>query len=74
MTAADVVFSYRRLQYLNDNPAFLVGGVKDIRAVDPYTVQISLSAPDVSFLSALSGPPRRATAPRRYASKRLAVG
>ncbi len=55
MTAADVVFSYRRLQYLNDNPAFLVGGVKDIRAVDPYTVQISLSAPDVSFLSALSG-------------------
>jgi peptide/nickel transport system substrate-binding protein len=55
MTAADVVFSYRRLQYLNDNPGFLVAGVKDIRAVDPYTVQISLSAPDVSFLSALSG-------------------
>ncbi len=55
MTAADVVFSYRRLQYLNDNPAFLVAGVKDIRAVDNYTVQISLAAPDVSFLSALSG-------------------
>src|SRR5579859_4556124 len=25
LTAADVVFSYRRLGYLNDNPAFLMG-------------------------------------------------
>lgn len=55
MTADDVVFSIRRLQYLNDNPAFLVGGVTDIRALDKYTVRITLGAPDVSFLSALTG-------------------
>ncbi len=53
MTAADVVFSYRRLLYLNDNPSFLIAGA-DIEALDPYTVQITLSAPDVSFLSALA--------------------
>ncbi len=55
MTAADVVFSIRRLEYLNDNPAFLVAGVTDIRALDPYTVRITLGAPDVSFLAALTG-------------------
>ncbi|MGH2388597.1 MAG: ABC transporter substrate-binding protein [Chloroflexota bacterium] len=54
MTADDVVYSYRRLLYLNDNPAFLIAGAKDIRAVDKYTVQISLNAPDVSFLAALA--------------------
>jgi len=54
MTAADVVFSYRRLLYLNDNPGFLIAGATDIKALDKYTVQITLSAPDVSFLSALA--------------------
>ncbi|HEY8286955.1 MAG TPA: ABC transporter substrate-binding protein [Chloroflexota bacterium] len=54
MTAADVVFSYRRLLYLNDNPGFLIAGATDIKALNTYTVQISLSAPDVSFLSALA--------------------
>ncbi len=54
MTAADVVFSYRRLLYLNDNPAFLVAGVTDVRALDAYTVRITLGAPDVSFLAALA--------------------
>ncbi|MDB5059573.1 MAG: putative dipeptide transporter, partial [Chloroflexi bacterium] len=55
MTAADVVFSYLRLKYLNDNPSFLVSGVSGIKAVDPYTVQITLGAPDASFLSAMTG-------------------
>jgi len=54
MTAADVVFSYRRLQYINDNPGFLIAGATDIKALDKYTVQITLGAPDVSFLSALA--------------------
>lgn len=54
LTAADVVFSYRRLLYLNDNPAFLISGASKITALDPYTVQITLSAPDASFLNALT--------------------
>lgn len=54
MTANDVVFSYRRLEYLNDNPAFLIAGATDIRALDTYTVRITLGAPDVSFLAALA--------------------
>jgi peptide/nickel transport system substrate-binding protein len=56
MTADDVVFSYRRLEYLKDNPAFLVSGATDIRALDKYTVRITLGAPDISFLAALADP------------------
>lgn len=55
LTSADVVFSYRRLLYLNDNPGFLVAGMTDIRALDTYTVRISLGAADTSFLAALTG-------------------
>ena len=54
LTADDVVFSYRRLLYLNDNPSFLVAGVSSFKALDSSTVQITLSAPDVSFVSALA--------------------
>jgi len=54
MTADDVVFSYRRLQYLNDIPSFLISGATDIRALDKYTVRITLGATDVSFLAALA--------------------
>ena len=56
MTADDVVFSYRRLEYLKDNPAFLISGATDIRALDRYTVRITLGAPDISFLAALADP------------------
>jgi peptide/nickel transport system substrate-binding protein len=55
MTADDVVFSYLRLKYLNDNPAFLISGATSIKALDPYTVQITLGSPDASFLSELTG-------------------
>lgn len=55
MTADDVVYSYRRLENLNGNASFLISGATDIRALDPYTVRITLGAPDVSFLAALSG-------------------
>ena len=54
LTADDVVFSYWRLKYLGDNPEFLIDGATDIRALDKYTVRITLGAPDVSFLSALA--------------------
>jgi peptide/nickel transport system substrate-binding protein len=64
MTAADVVFSYRRLAYLKGNASFLmgvgVGATGDvtkaypIRAIGKYTVQITLPAPDVSFLAQLT--------------------
>ncbi len=56
VTADDVVFSYKRFQNLHDNPSTLIAGMKDITAVDPSTVQITLSAPDVSFLAAMVGP------------------
>lgn len=62
MTAQDVVFSYRRLGYLNDNPSFLMGAttvgnkikIDNVRALGKYTVQFKLPAPDVSFLAALA--------------------
>lgn len=56
VTADDVVFSYKRLQNLNDNPAPLIAGMKDITALNPSTVRITLKAPDVSFLAAMTGP------------------
>jgi peptide/nickel transport system substrate-binding protein len=62
MTAQDVVFSYRRLGYLNDNPAFLMGAttvgkrvtINNVRALGKYTVEFTLPKPDVSFLAALA--------------------
>jgi peptide/nickel transport system substrate-binding protein len=62
MTAQDVVFSYRRLGYLNDNPAFLMGAktvgkrvvINGVRALGKYTVEFMLPSPDVSFLAALA--------------------
>lgn len=62
MTAQDVVFSYRRLGYLNDNPAFLMGAntvnnkvvIDQVKALGKYTVKFTLAVPDVSFLAALT--------------------
>ena len=53
-TAADVVFSYRRFQYLKDSPSFLIAGASRITALNSYAVQITLSQPDLSFLAALA--------------------
>jgi peptide/nickel transport system substrate-binding protein len=55
LTAGDVVFSYRRLQYLQDSPSTLVQPMKTITALDPSTVRITLRAPDTAFLAALTG-------------------
>lgn len=59
MTADDWVFSMTRLHFLSDNPSFLADpySTKDavnIKAVDPMTVQFTLGAPNVAFLSYLS--------------------
>lgn len=62
LTAADVVFSYRRMGYLNDNPGFLMGAtvvgktihIYGLRALSRYTVRFTLPAPDYSFLAQLS--------------------
>lgn len=59
MTADDWVFSMTRLHFLSDNPSFLADpySTKDavnIKAVDPMTVQFTLAAPNVAFLSYLS--------------------
>src|ERR1035437_10374305 len=56
LTADDVVFSYLRFMNLKDNPSTLVTGLKDVKALNPSTVQITLSAPDVSFLAAMESP------------------
>jgi peptide/nickel transport system substrate-binding protein len=62
LTAADVVFSYRRLGYLDDTPAFFMGAhnvgnrvvIDEVKALGSYTVQFILPSPDVSFLAALT--------------------
>jgi peptide/nickel transport system substrate-binding protein len=59
MTADDWVFSMRRLHYLQDNPAFLADPFStdtavNVKAVDPMTVQFTLGAPNVAFLSYMS--------------------
>lgn len=56
LTAADVVFSYERLQNLKDNPSSEISGVTSIKALDPSTVQITLSGPNVSFLAQMVSP------------------
>ncbi|MHB8646364.1 MAG: ABC transporter substrate-binding protein [Thermomicrobiales bacterium] len=59
MTAADWVFSLTRLHFLSDNPSFLADPFStdtavNVKAVDPATVQFTLAAPNVAFLSYLS--------------------
>lgn len=51
LSAKDVVFSLTRLKNLKGNPSFLMDGVDLVEAVDDYTVEITLAAPDASFLS-----------------------
>ncbi len=56
VTADDVVFSYKRLQNLKGQPAFVTANMTDFSAPDPATVVISLKdvAPDT--LSLLTTP------------------
>ncbi|MBW3561082.1 MAG: hypothetical protein KY437_01140 [Actinobacteria bacterium] len=56
MTAEDVVFSLNRGRLLQhpEGAAFLLGGIESVEAVDDLTVEVTLSAPDVTFLSKLA--------------------
>ena len=57
MTADDVVFSFKRLGNLQDNPSWLFNDhVASIEAVDPSTVKITLKEPNAAFLSMLVSP------------------
>ena len=59
MKAEDWVFCGKRLWYLKKNPSFLAepfsndAGV-NVRAVDDYTVEYTLNAPNVAFLAYMS--------------------
>jgi peptide/nickel transport system substrate-binding protein len=57
LTAADVRFSFRRLKYLKDNPAFFMDGVKDVEVVNDTTVKVTLGAPDAGFMATLAAVP-----------------
>lgn len=59
MTADDVVFSMKRLKFLQKNPSFLTDpfSTKDavnVQAVDPLTVRFTLTEPNVAFLAYLA--------------------
>ena len=57
MTADDVVFSFKRLGNLKDNPAWLFSDhVEKIEAADASTVRITLKEPNAAFLSMLTSP------------------
>jgi len=57
VTADDVVFSFKRLGNLQDNPSWLFSDhVASIEAADPSTVKITLKEPNAAFLSMLVSP------------------
>lgn len=55
LTAANVVYSFKRNLALNGDPVFLIGGIKDVKASGPLTVELTLKQPDATFLSKISG-------------------
>ncbi len=57
MTAEDVVFSFKRMGALQDNPSWLYSDhVASIEAPDASTVKITLKEPNAAFLSMLVSP------------------
>lgn len=53
LTAEDVVFSFKRLQNIAGNPAFLADTIASVEAVDDLTVVVNLTQPDPTFLARL---------------------
>src|SRR3989440_1235822 len=76
MDAAAVKFSLERARAFGDKDSeaagFLVSGIKDIAAPSPTTVVITLSAPDVAFLSKLAYSVASIVSPTAYRSNVLA--
>ncbi len=57
MTADDVVYSFKRAMAINKGPAWILQeNVKDIKAVDKYTVAITIKQPSAYFISTLYNP------------------
>lgn len=56
MTAEDVVFSLDRGRFLQhpEGASFLLGGIESVEATGDYSVEVTLSEPDVTFLSKLA--------------------
>lgn len=54
LTSADVKWSFDRVRYLKNNPAFFLGSVTEILAPDPATVVLKLKAPNPALLPILS--------------------
>lgn len=53
LTAADVVFSYQRLQNVQGNPSFLAAPIASVVAVDDLTVEITINEARPDFLATL---------------------
>jgi len=54
LTAVDVVFSLLRVKNVQGSPAFLAANIASATAVDDYTVTVTLSAVDPSFVTKLA--------------------
>ena len=54
LTSADIVFSYNRQRHPDGPNAPLLQGVQTLEASDPYTLRITLAAPDADFLVSLA--------------------
>jgi peptide/nickel transport system substrate-binding protein len=54
VTAADVVYSFNRLAYVDGNPSFLADNIASVTADGDLSVTITLTAADPSFLTLLA--------------------
>lgn len=52
--AKDVVWSFQRLQNLQESPAFFLDGMTGVEAVDTHTVKVTKAEPDSEFVNKLS--------------------
>ncbi len=65
LKASNVVWSIKRVMRINGDPSWLVTDfVKDVTAVDDYTVQFTLKHPTAYFLSLLCTPPYFPVSPK----------
>lgn len=56
VTSADVVFSFLRLQNLQDTPSYLMAGITSVTAPDASTVVIKTATPDPALPYILTNP------------------
>jgi peptide/nickel transport system substrate-binding protein len=56
LTASDVVFSFLRVQNLEDTPSYLMDGVTSVTAPNPSTVVMTTSTPDPALPYVLTNP------------------